>query len=338
MLTFYDAPISGNTYKVRLLLGQLAIPHEVVRLDIAGGAVRAKDFRKVNPFGRVPFIVEDGFALAESNAILLYLARGSKLLPADVRVQGLVQQWMFFEQNQVETAIGLPRLWRKFGAEQDPALLEHYRPRAVAALKVLERHLARRDWFVGDAYSVADIALFAYSQMAPEAARNRGGFRSNDSPSLARIPWWTVYRRATSGRRRTTRIVRALDLTGPDERACAAGDPVVGHARLTGSARLIRAVGMEACRRRSTATAQSGEEEDRPGTPNVQWPSATRCHCAARCVRRSTRTRPGISLERITPFHCSTSPRALKFASSAQSEGFPLENDGIAQAVAVSSR
>src|SRR5438132_12547504 len=65
MLTFYDAPISGNTYKVRLLLGQLAIPHEAVRLDIAGGAVRAKEFRKVNPFGRVPFIVEEGFALAD---------------------------------------------------------------------------------------------------------------------------------------------------------------------------------------------------------------------------------------------------------------------------------
>jgi len=176
MLTFYDAPISGNTYKVRLLLGQLAIPHEAVRLDIAGGAVRAPDFRKVNRFGRVPFIVEDGFALAESNAILLYLARGSKLLPADVRAAALVQQWMFFEQNQVETAIGLPRLWRKFGVEQDPALFEHYRPRAVAALKVLERHLARRDWFVGDAYSVADIALFAYSQMAPEAGHDLGPF------------------------------------------------------------------------------------------------------------------------------------------------------------------
>jgi glutathione S-transferase len=176
MLRFYDAPISGNTYKVRLLLGQLAIPHEAVRLDIAGGAVRAKDFRKVNPFGRVPFIVEDGFALGESNAILLYLARGSKLLPAEARAQGLVQQWMFFEQNQLETAIGLPRLWRKFGVEQDPALFEHYRPRAVAALKVLERHLAQHDWFVGDAYSVADIALFAYSQMAPEAGHDLGQF------------------------------------------------------------------------------------------------------------------------------------------------------------------
>src|SRR2546428_11222207 len=150
MLTFYDAPVSGNTYKVRLLLRQLAIPHEAVRLDIVGGEVRAKEFRKVNPFGRVPFIVEDGFALAESNAILLYLGRGWRLRPGDVRAQGLVQQWMFFEQNQVETALGLPRLWRKFGVEQDPALFEHYRPRAVAALKVLERHLAQRDWFVGD--------------------------------------------------------------------------------------------------------------------------------------------------------------------------------------------
>src|SRR2546423_4343010 len=106
MLTFYDAPISGNTYKVRLLLGQLAIPHEVVRLDIVNGAVRTPEYRKVNPFGRVPFIVEDGFALAESNAILLYLARGSRLLPEDARSQALVQQWMFFEQNQVELSIG----------------------------------------------------------------------------------------------------------------------------------------------------------------------------------------------------------------------------------------
>src|SRR5205085_7409941 len=105
MLTFYDAPVSGNTYKVRLLLKQLAIPHEVVRLDIKGGAVRTPEFRKVNPFGRVPYIVEDGFGLAESNAILSYLARGTRLLPGDAQSVALVQQWMFFEQNQVEMAI-----------------------------------------------------------------------------------------------------------------------------------------------------------------------------------------------------------------------------------------
>jgi len=178
MLTFYDARVSGNTYKVRLLLKQLALPHEAVRLDIVGGAVRTPEYRKVNPFGRVPFIVDDGFALGESNAILSYLARGSKLLPADARGQALTQQWMFFEQNQVETAIGLPRAWKKFGVEQPDAVFEHYRPRAVSALKVLERHLAQRTWFVGDAYSVADIALFAYTQMAPEAGHELARFPS----------------------------------------------------------------------------------------------------------------------------------------------------------------
>src|SRR2546425_13325405 len=131
MLTFYDAPVSGNTYKVRLLLRQLAIPHEAVRLDIVGGEVRAKEFRKVNPFGRVPFIVEDGFALAESNAILLHLGRGSRLLPGAVRAQGLVQQWMFFEQNQVVTALGLPRLWMEFGVERDPSPFADDRPRGA---------------------------------------------------------------------------------------------------------------------------------------------------------------------------------------------------------------
>src|SRR5207302_8782609 len=132
MLIFDDALVSGNTYEVRLLLKRLSMPHEVVRLDLVGGAVRTPEYRKVNPFGRVPFIVEDGFALGESNAILLYLARGSKLLPTDAKSQALVQQWMFFEQNQVELAIGLPRVWKKFGIEQHASLFEHYKPRAVS--------------------------------------------------------------------------------------------------------------------------------------------------------------------------------------------------------------
>jgi len=176
MITFYDAPISGNTYKVRLLLKQLAIPHEAVRLDIAGGEVRKPEYRKVNPFGRVPFIVDDGFALGESNAILLYLARGSRLLPGDAPSQALVQQWMFFEQNQVELSIGLPRVWKKFNLEQHPSVLEHYRPRAVSALKVLERHLEDRSWFVGEAYSVADIAMYAYAHLAPDAGHDLAQF------------------------------------------------------------------------------------------------------------------------------------------------------------------
>src|SRR5256885_2384253 len=143
MLVFYDAPYSGNTWKVRLLLAQLAIPHQVVTLDLFKGEVRSKEFRARNPFGRVPFISDGEFALAESNAILLHLSRGSRLLPDDARMQALVQQWMFFEQNQVELNIGIPRLWKKLGQHDDLARLDSwFRPRATAALKVLERHLA----------------------------------------------------------------------------------------------------------------------------------------------------------------------------------------------------
>src|SRR5258708_34114341 len=157
MLLFYDAPVSANTFKVRLLLRKLAIQHEVVRLDLLKGEARTAGFRKVNPFGRVPFIVDDGFALGESNAILLYLARGSRLLPGDAQEQALVQQWMFFEQNQVETAIGLPRAWKKYAVDIPQAVFDHYRPRALASLKVLERHLPSHHWLMGNGCSVADL-------------------------------------------------------------------------------------------------------------------------------------------------------------------------------------
>jgi glutathione S-transferase len=185
MLLFYDAPYSGNTWKVRLLLKQLALPHEVARLDLFKGEARTAEYRKTNPFGRVPFIVDDGFQLAESNAILLYLARGSALLPGDAKAQALIHQWMFFEQNQVELNIGLPRIFRKTKAPEAESLDSYFRPRAAAALKVLERHLATRSWLV-DSYSVADIALFAYTHVAPEAGHDLAAFPAV-SAWLARV-------------------------------------------------------------------------------------------------------------------------------------------------------
>ena len=185
MLLFYDAPVSGNTWKVRLLLAQLAIPHQVARLDIVGGAVRSAEFRKLNPFGRVPYIVEDGFSLAESNAILLYLARGSRLSPDDARTQALIQQWMFFEQNQVELSIGIPRYLKQRGIDA-PAVFEHHHPRAVAALKILERHLAQHPWLVGEEYSIADLAMCAYTQLAEESGHSFANYPAV-SAWLARI-------------------------------------------------------------------------------------------------------------------------------------------------------
>jgi len=177
MLVFYDALYSGNTWKVRLLLRQLEIPHQVVMLDLFKGEVRSKDFRAKNPFVRVPYIVDGELTLSESNAILLYLARGSRLLPDDARAQALIQQWMFYEQNQVELNIGIPRLMKKLGQHDDLARLDGYfRPRATGALKLLERHLAVREWLVHDSYSVADIALSAYVQLAPDAGHELGDF------------------------------------------------------------------------------------------------------------------------------------------------------------------
>jgi glutathione S-transferase len=171
MLTFFDALVSANTYKVRLLLKQLAIPHEVVRLDIMSGAVRTAEYRARNPFGRVPFLDDDGFGLAESNAILLYLGRGSRMLPDDARGQALVTQWMFFEQNQIEISVGIPRFLRLQGTAAGE-VFEHHDGRARAGLKVLERHMATRQWLVNEAYSVADISLYAYTHLAPDAGHD----------------------------------------------------------------------------------------------------------------------------------------------------------------------
>jgi glutathione S-transferase len=180
MLTFFDAPVSGNTYKVRLLLAQLSLSHSVVRLDILGGAVRTPEYRARNPFGRVPFIDEGGFQLGESNAILLYLARGSRLLPGDARKQALIQQWMFFEQNQIETPLGTPRFLRLSG-KPDAEVEKLYFAKALSALKTMERHLASRQWLVED-YSVADISLYAYSQFA--------AFAGHDLAKLPSLAAW----------------------------------------------------------------------------------------------------------------------------------------------------
>jgi glutathione S-transferase len=191
MLVFYDAPVSGNTYKVRLLLRQLKREHQVVRLDIVGGEVRTDAFRKLNPFGRVPYIVDGDFGLAESNAILLYLARGTEMLPVDPRQQALVQQWMFYEQIQIALSIGLPRLWRKFQVDIPQAVFDHYAPRGRAALKDLERHLANTPWLVGDRYTVADIALYAYTHMAEDAG--------HDLAALPAVSAWLDRVRAQPG-------------------------------------------------------------------------------------------------------------------------------------------
>jgi glutathione S-transferase len=172
----YNVAYSGNSYKVRLLLAQLGIPCEVIEINILNGESRTPEFLKINPNARTPVLEDDGFALAESNAILAYLARGTKFLPDDRQRWALVFQWMFFEQYSHEPYIATSRflLQHKPDSPGRGAALAVRRDAGWAALRVMEGHLAKNDFFVGG-YTIADIALFAYTHVSHD-----GGFPLDD--------------------------------------------------------------------------------------------------------------------------------------------------------------
>ena len=179
-MKLYNVAYSGNSYKVRLLLSNLGIPCEIIDVDILRGESRTAEFLKINPNGRTPVLDDNGFVLAESNAILAYLARGTRFLPEGRQKFALVFQWMFFEQYSHEPYIATSRFWiqHKPDSQEKTALLASKRDGGWAALKIMEEHLAKNDFFVGD-YSIADIALFAYTHVAHE-----GGFPLNDFPKI----------------------------------------------------------------------------------------------------------------------------------------------------------
>jgi len=184
MLRLYDYWESGNCYKVRLLLTQLGIPFERVHLDILKGATRTSQFLAKNPNGRVPLIEwDDGRRLAESNAILWHLAEDSPLLPDDKWQRAQILQWMFFEQYSHEPHIAVLRFWHFAGLlEQNRSSLSDKMERGYRALEIMEEHLASRAYFVGERYTIADIALYAYTHVADE-----GGF---DITKFAAIREW----------------------------------------------------------------------------------------------------------------------------------------------------
>jgi glutathione S-transferase len=184
MLTLYDFLDSGNGYKCRLLLSQLGLPFRLLLKDILKGETRSEEFLQLNPNGRIPLLLlEDGRTLAESGAILHYLAEGTAFLPDDRYGRAETLQWMFFEQYSHEPNIAVARFWRHFvWAEKagDPyweRALEERMARGYQALEVMERHMAERPYFAAGRYGIADIALYAYTHVAHE-----GGFE------LARYP------------------------------------------------------------------------------------------------------------------------------------------------------
>ncbi|HTN71498.1 MAG TPA: glutathione S-transferase family protein [Methylomirabilota bacterium] len=176
-MKLYNVAYSGNSYKVRLLLAQLGLVCEIIEVDILKGESRTPEFLKINPNGRTPVLDDDGFVLAESNAILGYLARGTKFLPEHRQRWAQVFQWLFFEQYSHEPYIATSRFWlqHKPDSPERTAIIQARRDGGRAALKIMEGHLAKNDFFGGD-YSIADIALFAYTHVSDEGGFPLGGF------------------------------------------------------------------------------------------------------------------------------------------------------------------
>ena len=183
MLRLHDNLTSGNGFKVRLLLAQLGLPYQRIEYDIDRRETRTPEFLLKNPNGRIPVLeLEDGSFLPESDAILWYLAEGTRFLPDDRRVRAEVLQWMFFEQYTHEPNIATVRYWITHAVPVTPLIelsMPAKRAQGVAALAVMEGHLARRTFFVGGRYTIADIALYAYTHVAGE-----GGFNLDNFPHV----------------------------------------------------------------------------------------------------------------------------------------------------------
>ena len=179
MLQLHDNITSGNGYKVRLLLTLLGIPFTRLEYDVDRAETRVPAFLAKNPNGRVPLLeLDDGRVLAESNAILLYLAEGTPYLPADRFERALVNQWLFFEQYSHEPNIATLRYWITHRVLDDErrAMVAGKRRWGYAALDVMEGHLATRRYLVAERYTVADIALYAYTHVAEEGEFDLGRY------------------------------------------------------------------------------------------------------------------------------------------------------------------
>ena len=181
-MRLFDYPDSGNGYKVRLLLALLGRPYEYVPVDILAGESRTEAFLARNPDGRIPVLeLDDGSFLSESGAILFHLAEGTPYLPGDPLERARVLQWMFFEQYSHEPHIATSRFWLKHVAltPWHRERLADKREAGEAALAVMERHLSAEPFFVAGRYTIADVALYAYTHVAPE-----GGFSLDRHPAV----------------------------------------------------------------------------------------------------------------------------------------------------------
>jgi glutathione S-transferase len=184
MISVHGMAASGNCYKVRLLLEQLDQPYQWHEVDVLGGATRTPAFLAMNPNGQVPVLeYAPGQYLPESGAILCYLAEGTPFWPAERLARAATLRWMFFEQYSHEPYVAVARYICRFLPADHPrrADLPQLQERGGAALRVMERHLVAHQWFAGDRYTIADIALFGYTHAAAD-----GGFELDAYPAIGR--------------------------------------------------------------------------------------------------------------------------------------------------------
>ncbi len=179
-MLLYDSAVSGNCYKVRLLLTKLGIPFERREMSVFDRSDRPEVLGGLNPSMRVPTLVlDDGRSLGESNAILWYLGDGTEYVPTDPFERAEVMQWQFFEQYDHEPNIAVARFWALADITPSDADAEAKRKGGERALAALERRLAEHEYLVGDRFGIADIALYAYTHVAPE-----GGFSLQPYPGV----------------------------------------------------------------------------------------------------------------------------------------------------------
>lgn len=179
-MRLYDYLPSGNSYKVRWVAAQLGLDYTHMNVDIHSGGTQSEEFLALNPAGQIPLLVlDDGRTLAESNAIIRYLAEGSDLVPRDCYDHAKMLQWQFWEQYRHEPAIAVARFIRHYAADARSNELATLMPRGDAALAVMDAHLRHHDWFVGAQCSLADVSLYAYTHVAEE-----GGFDLSQYPAL----------------------------------------------------------------------------------------------------------------------------------------------------------
>jgi glutathione S-transferase len=180
-MLLYNSQVSGNCYKVRLLLAHLGLDYERSEVDVVDRSNRLELLGDLNPALRVPTLVlGDGRPLAESNAILFYFAQGTPYLPEDRYELAQVLQWLFFEQYSHEPNIAVVRFWVAYSGNPPPeAEVEAKRRAGYAALDAMERRLTERAFHVGERYTIADISLYAYTHVAAE-----GGFDLSPYPAI----------------------------------------------------------------------------------------------------------------------------------------------------------